>query len=193
MTVLKYLLPQISKDDLLPMLGTACAGSVLAGAYGVIHDEITYSISREYFTKLKFDQFAYADFGFGDRIFVATIGFLATWWVGFIPAWFLARRLLPDQPRSHAYRQLGWGFGCVFAVCLSFELLGFLYGIWRGPDADYSNWTWTAEQLEINDLWAFVRVAYIHNAGYAGALIGLIAALLLIRPKNTVGSNESLA
>lgn len=90
---LKFIIPRIALADVRPMIGVALVGGIVGGIYGIVHDQITYSISPEYFTKLKFDQFDYA--GLGDRIFVATIGFLATWWVGFIAAWFLARRLIP--------------------------------------------------------------------------------------------------
>ena len=70
--------PNLRWRWLLPMLGYALLGSLLAGVYGIIHDQITYSISPEYFTRLKFSQFHYADFGFPPRVFVAEIGFLAT-------------------------------------------------------------------------------------------------------------------
>src|ERR1043166_5997270 len=59
------------------MLGYALLGALLAGTYGVVHDQVTYSISAEYFTRLKFSQFQRADFGFPPRVFVAEIGFLA--------------------------------------------------------------------------------------------------------------------
>jgi hypothetical protein len=39
-----------------------------------------------------------------------------------------------------------------------------------------------AEVFGITDTWSFVRVAYIHNAGYLGGAIGLIVALATIRP-----------
>jgi hypothetical protein len=78
----------------------AIIGGLIAGAYGIVHDQVTYTIAPEYFTKLKFHQFHYADFGLGNRIFAATIGFLATWWVGAIAAWLLARRLNPDRFHS---------------------------------------------------------------------------------------------
>ena len=66
------------------MLGYAALGSLFAGAYGVLHDQVTYSICPEYFTRLKFSQFNFANFGLSPRIFVAEIGFLATCWVGFV-------------------------------------------------------------------------------------------------------------
>ena len=109
MRMLKYLVPQIALGDLPSMCGVALIGAVIAGVYGVLHDQITYAISPEYFTHMKFKQFHFADVGLGDRVFVATIGFLAASSVGLIIAWFLARRLIPHQPRSDAYRQVGLG------------------------------------------------------------------------------------
>lgn len=61
-------------------------------------------------------------------------------------------------------------------------MLGFGYGVWRGPNADYSSWAWAVNELDITDTWAFVRVAYIHNASYLGGVIGLVVALVTIRP-----------
>lgn len=181
--MLKYLVPQIRRADLLSTIGVAIAGGLIAGMYGVVHDQITYTISPEYFTKLKFHQFLYADFGFGNRVFVSTIGFLATWWVGFIAAWFLARRLIPDQPREIAYRQIRRGILCILAFGFSFGMLAYWYGLWCGPAADYSSWDWAIQQFRISETWPFVRVAYIHNAGYLGGLVGLIVALFFIRPQ----------
>ncbi len=180
--MLKYIIPRIALADLPRMLFIALVGGVIAGVYGIFHDQITYSISPEYFTKLKFDQFRHADFGLGDRVFASTIGFLATWWVGFIAGWFLARRLIPRQPRDQAYRQIRKGIICIMAFGLSFGIVAYAYGLWRGPDADYSSWTWAFRELKITDTWSFVRVAYIHNAGYLGGLIGLVIALVTIRP-----------
>jgi len=184
--MLKYLVPRIALADLPPIVGVAMVGALLAGSYGVVHDQITYSVSSEYFTNLKFKQFSYADAGLGDRVFVATIGFLATWWVGFIIAWFLARRMIPNQPRMHAYRQILRAFGIVFSCGLMFGIGGFAFGLWRGPDADYSSWAWAFRQYSITDAWSFVRVAYIHNASYVGGLVGLVAALVTIRPRDAI-------
>jgi hypothetical protein len=176
--------------DLPAMLAVAALGAAIAGVYGAIHDQITYAISPEYFTNLKFKQFHYADFGLGRPVFVSTIGVLATWWVGLVIAWLLARRLIPQQPRAIAYRQIGWGFACVFGCALTAGTLAYAYGLSRGPDADYSGWTWAFERFNIQDRWAFVRVAYIHNAGYFGGLLGLIAALLAIRPRPSLGATQ---
>lgn len=165
------------------MFGIALIGSIIAGSYGIVHDQITYLIGPEYFTKFKFQQFYYADFGFGERVFVGCIGFLATWWVGFIVAWFLARRLIPNQSRKLAYRGIFQGFAIVFLCGMLFGVGGYAFGLWQGPDADYSAWAGILNQYNISCERLFVRVAYIHNASYLGGFIGFVIALFVIRPK----------
>ncbi len=181
--MLRFVIPRIALRDLPPMIAVAACGAIVAGIYGILHDQITYTISPEYFSKLKFDQFRYADFGLPERIFVAEIGFLATWWVGLFCAWFLARRLIPEQPRRRAARQISIGFAIVFACALLSALIGFGYGLWRGPGADCSSWDPVLDYLDIEHRWSFMRVAYIHNAGYLGGLAGLILAMVLVRPE----------
>lgn len=131
-TLLKYIVPRIALADLRVMLVIALVGGFVAGLYGIVHDQVTYSISPEYFTKLKFNQFSYANFGLGERVFASTIGFLATWWVGFLAAWFLGRRLIPNQPRVQAYRQIRKGIICIIAFGLSFGIAAYGYGLCVG-------------------------------------------------------------
>lgn len=188
--MLKYLIPRIDLAELPVMFAMAFAGAILAGMYGVLHDHITYSIGPEYYINLKFKQFKFADFGLGDRVFVSCIGFLATWWVGFIIGWFLARRLIPNQLRGVALRSVFRGFAIVFVCGALAGMVGYLYGVWRGPGADYSAWLPITKRFQITDIWAFVRVAYIHNASYLGGLIGLIISLTVVRPK-TPGLSQS--
>jgi hypothetical protein len=168
--------------NLLPaMLGYAIIGSLIAGLYGVIHDQITYSLSPEYFTRLKFAQFHYADSGLPPRWFVAEIGFLATWWVGFIAGWFLARMAVPKWPSVEARAGILRGFGIILTCAFAASLMGFGLGLLRGSNADYTAWQDFAQTRGVVDLPRFVRVAYIHNASYLGGLIGLIVALVYLR------------
>ena len=154
-------------------------GAVLAGLYGLIHDQVTYSISPEYFTKLKFAQFHYADFGLPARIFVAEIGFLATWWVGLVAGWFIARISVPTFSRQEAARCCARGFLIVIAFGFGAGIIGYVLGLLHG--SDYSSWESMAANLGVVDLPSFVRVAYIHNAGYLGGLVGLVSAIIHLR------------
>jgi hypothetical protein len=172
------------KLRLLPqMLGVACLGAIVAGVYGSLHDQVTYSISHEYFTCLKFHQFRYADFGLPTRIFVAEIGFLATWWVGLIAAWFLVRIALPTWPLPVALRKCLVGFGIIAMISITAAFIGYVMGVCHS--SDYSLWRDACLNLGVTDIPAFVRVAYIHNASYIGGLLGLVVAIAyLLRQKH---------
>ena len=88
---MNILFPRIPRSRWPAMIGITFLGASVAGLYGIVHDQVTFSISQEYFTRLKFTQFRWANIGLPTRIFVAEIGFLATWWVGLIAGWVLAR------------------------------------------------------------------------------------------------------
>ncbi len=175
------LFPKIRADWFLAMLGYCLMGALLAGLYGVFHDQITYSISPEYFTRLKFAQFHYADFGLPPRIFVGEIGFLASWWVGFIAAWFLARIAVPAFPPRLAFRYILRGSLIIFSTALVASIIGYVYGLWRSSGSDFSAWQRFTSTYGVLDLPSFVRVAYIHNASYLGGLIGLVVAIAYLR------------
>jgi hypothetical protein len=178
----RHLIPHVAIADLPAMAIIALAGGLIAGVFGALHDWWTFSISTEYFTKVKFKSFAYANLGLGNQAFAASVGFLAAGIVGLFAAWFLARRFYNRDSRKHAYVQIARGFLFVAVCTIIADGLGYGYGLWRGPDADYSAWFWAVEKYHIDDRYSFVRVAYIHNSAYIGGGIGFLLALLCIRP-----------
>jgi hypothetical protein len=178
---LNLLYPKIRLKWLPAMLGYCVFGTLMAGVYGILHDQITYSISPEYFTRVKFIQFHWADFGFPPRVFVAEIGFLATWWVGFAAAWFLARFTVPSLPPKHARQLILTGSLMIFASALTAATVGYFYGLFYDFNNVSAEWLDTAEVLRIQDVPSFVRVANIHLASYLGGLIGLIAASIYVQ------------
>ncbi len=171
-----FLYPKIPPRQLALMLVLAVAGGLVAGLYGIAHDQITYTLGPEYFTRMKFHQFAWSNIGLPPRLFAGEIGFLATWWVGAIVGWALARIAVPAWPPRTAIRRVALGFAVVFAFALAAGLTGFLLGHSRKADPDFSNWDGYLIPLHIRNPGDFVLVAYIHNASYLGGLIGLIVA-----------------
>lgn len=148
---------------------------MIAGLFGVIHDQITYTISPEYFTRMKFDQFKAWDFGFPPRVFVSEIGFLATWWVGLIGTWFLGRTAVRKfkQPARSVSRAL------VFVMVVA-ALLGTSGFFWDNSYAEANpGWNESLAAMEVNDAVSFNRVAGIHLGSYLGALVGWI--LMMVR------------
>lgn len=169
-----YLYPKAGFVEIWQAFKISLAGALLAGVFGIIHDQVTYSISPEYFTRMKFDQFHPADFGFPPRVFVAEIGFLATWWVGWIASWFLARLAWSkfENPARKVFRALV----VIVVITAAFAIAGYL----TGPSfyEDRIDWHEDLRAIGVTDLEAFTRVAGVHWCSYAGALVGWVAMMI---------------
>ena len=110
--------------------------------------------------------------------------------MGLFAGWFLARVALPRYDRTVAIQRIKFGILATFIFALLGALCGYGYGLMRGPDADYSFWSATVDPLGIIDEYAFIRVAYIHNGTYLGAVIGLTLGLIRARRKSPTEKNR---
>ncbi len=178
---MNLLYPKFPANRLPAMIRIALLGAVVAGCYGALHDQISYAISPEYFTKLKFRQFSYADFGWPPRLFASVVGFLATWWVGLCAGWFVARAGLAELPAAERRTCTFKSFAIVLTIAPVAGLIGVVVGVVVTRDGNLGGWTHWAQTLGIEGLRAFVIVAYLHAAGYLGALAGLVLAIVYVR------------
>ncbi len=179
--MLKYLVPIFQKGTFIAILKISFLGSLVAGFYGIFHDQITFTISNEYFSKLKYQQFGYLNFVDSDRLKVSMIGFLATWWVGLFLGWFLARWFVPHNSLSIARIKIFKSFIIIFAASTMLATVSGLYVFLFGNSINYLSWAQIINTYNIENTWAFVGVAYIHNASYLGALLGLLMSLILVK------------
>jgi hypothetical protein len=69
--------------------------------------------------------------------------------------------------------------GCAFLA----GVIGYMYGSINEITPVTPGIAASATLLGVTDIPAFVRVGYIHNAGYLGGLIGLIVAIITLRRK----------
>jgi len=69
----------VEKLTLFPIL--LFAGCLIAGLYGALHNQISYTVSPEYFTAFKFHQFSIPE-DLRGRIGAAIVGWRASWWMG---------------------------------------------------------------------------------------------------------------
>jgi hypothetical protein len=155
-------------------------GALVAGMYGALHDQISFTISPEYFTKMKFLQFAYANFRWPQRLFASEVGFLGTWWVGLIAGWVLTRAGLAELMEMPKRNYLVRAFAIVIGVGATTGLIGALLGVVK-VSGDLKSWTEWQRKLALHDLPEFVIVAYLHAAGYLGGLLGLACAVVYVR------------
>ncbi len=156
---------------------TIVVSALLAGVYGILHDQLTYSISHEYFTKFKYAQFGFEPAWFGgDRPTVIVIGFLATWWVGGIIGTILGSLGLLFPSAAAMRTALIRAIGLVYCTATAAGGAGFLYGKYYLVD-DGVDWWLPADLLDKS---AFVTVGSIHNFSYAGGLMGLLIGALYL-------------
>jgi hypothetical protein len=150
---------------------------LIAGAYGALHDQISFTVSPEYFTKFKYYQFGLVSSPLTDRSKAALIGFLASWWMG-LPIGVLvgAFGFLHHPARVMFYRSLR-AFGIVALVALAVGLGGLAWGWFFASHnpSDFPGW-FIPRGLEAPR--NYLAVGHMHNFSYLGGLVGLLAGIV---------------
>jgi hypothetical protein len=145
----------------------------VAGVYGAIHDQISYTISPEYFTRFKFVQFGLIDEQIPDRIRAMIVGFRASWWMGF-PIGLLAGAagFLHRDPKRMLVVSLE-ALGVVAIVTLMIGLAGLFIGYLETRTmsiGQYSDWYIPSNLKELR---AFICVGKMHDAAYLGGILSI--------------------
>jgi len=159
--------PPVKKLLLLPVLiAFAC---LLAGAYGVLHNQISYTVAPAYFHEFKFRQFG-IDPAVQGRIGAGIVGFLASWWMGLViglPVYLGAVCVKGTRAFVAVYIKAA---ALVIAITLLVGLAALAHSfVTLGPDR-LPAWM---EGREISTPVAFARAGAMHNANYLGGVIGL--------------------
>lgn len=167
---------------LLTLILVALIASAIAGIYGVINDQITFTISQEYYTKFKFVQFNLlneADIEKIEypRIFVAIVGFLATWWFGLILGFVLGLFNLFQKTWKNVIKVSFKAILLAVFVAFIVGIMGLIFGfvfLSNEPQSNFRDW-FIPENLD--NFKNFIAVGSMHNFSYAGGILGLIVAI----------------
>lgn len=175
------LFPRLSLRQFIEALKITAIGALIAGMYGSIHDQISFTISPEYFTKMKYVQFGLTNSMFPPRWNVAYIGVMATWWVGLIGGWLLARLGIMKLPPAIRLRRTWQAFAIVVTTAAATGAIGVAAALFATDAGSLERWRDIQHALDIEDLRAFMIVAFLHEAGYIGAVFGILIALIFVR------------
>jgi LytS/YehU family sensor histidine kinase len=158
---------------LLLIIGLA---PIIGGLYGILNDQLTYTISPEYYTKFKFYQFGLIDLvnNTNPRMGVSVVGFLATWWVG-LPIGIILGfvGLIHKNSKQMFYVSLKAIFVTIIVAFIT-GLIGLAYGKFYLANTGV-NW-WLPDSLI--DTKNFIAVGSMHNFSYLGGLTGVIAGVI---------------
>ena len=165
-------------NKFLTLLAILILAPLIGGLYGIFHDQITYTISPEYYTKFKFYQFGLMDIGNeaifpNPRLQVSVVGFLATWWMG-IPVGIILGLvgLIQERARTMFLTTLK-AFVVTILIAFLTGLVGLIYGFLF---LKYSDLSWFMPDNLI-DRTNFIAVGSMHNFSYLGGLTGLIGGI----------------
>lgn len=187
----KLLIPKFSLREFLEMMKLALLAAGLGGVYGIFHDQVTYSISPEYFTRLKYEQFdwllQYLSW-LPERAKVGCIGFLAVGSVGLGIGWFTARASLLGNGWAETRHTLFELLALSGFCSMLGGLLGWCYAKHQIATESYQFWIDCFSGYGIEDIPAFLQVAQIHAGGYLGGVVGgLLFGLLKWRQRESRG------
>jgi len=160
--------------------------AVIAGVFGMLHNQLSYSVGPSYFTDLKFAQFDISD-GTAPRWGAAQVGWQASWWMGAavgLPAFLIGLFIVPTR-QSYLAAGLG-GIGLVFVLATFTALAGLIGGLVADQTGLIDSYLAFPEGPTRSD---FLRAGFMHDASYLGGVLG---ALLAIWPMTRARKIDSL-
>ncbi|GHU28396.1 hypothetical protein FACS1894172_00870 [Spirochaetia bacterium] len=149
---------------------------VMAGLYGFLHDQISWTLSPEYFTQLKFQQFFIPEL-FHNRLGAGIVGILATWWMGLV----IGIVLIPVGLVIPGWKNYLTGMIKVLGiVALTALLIGtgaLIYGLLNYRIDTMPRFS---TPVGVNDPVRFSVVGTMHNFSYLGGIVGIVTGIVAI-------------
>ncbi len=150
---------------------------VLSGVYGAIHNQLSYTVSPEYFTKFKFEQFGIAP-SIPERHGAAIVGWQASRWMGIVLGVFLIPFGLLIRGTFGYFVWMLRVFGLVLMTSMSFALLALLYAYFTITPQAAGELIFNGQP--ISNPVGFLQAGFMHNASYLGGLLGVFVGMASI-------------
>ncbi len=164
----------MAKFALLPVL--LAAGCLISGVYGALHDQISYTVSPEYFHAFKFRQFAIPP-ELQNRLGASIVGWEASWWMGVVigvPV-LLVGLIVPGWKPYLRHGLIAFVVVAVTAMLIG--LSGLIYAYFTVTEASVANYFLP---FPVADRVAFFRVGTMHDFSYLGGVIGIVTACIYL-------------
>jgi hypothetical protein len=170
------------KVALYPLL--LVAACLTAGAYGALHNQISYTVSPDYFHAYKFHQFGIPE-GLQGRVGASIVGWETSWWIGlFIGIPVLIVGLILPGWKLYLSRCL-IAFAVVSGTALLVGLGALVYARLTISESSLPGYRYPSEVV---DRVAFAWAGTMHNFSYLGGFLGIFtgsAYLIVERLRRT--------
>jgi hypothetical protein len=168
---------------LLTIILVALIASAIAGIYGVINDQITFTISSEYYTKYRFLQYNLVQVE-GDsriihpRVLVVLIAFLSTWWLPLISGLIIIIFNLIQNTWKMLLKTSVLAMLISILITVFSAIIGFILGsliISKLPKYYFADWCFIPDKL--NDYENYITAGTMDVFNSFGGFLGLIVAI----------------
>lgn len=157
------------------LLAIAC---LFSGTYGAVHNQISYTISPEYFTQFKFHQFQLTDSPLPNRLNAGIVGWNAAWWMGIIIGLILIPAGLVIRGAKTYFMAMIKVFGIVTITTLGTGLIALFIAHFTVTSDTAGELTRYGNDIS-NDV-AFARAGTMHNFSYLGGLLSIFTGSFTI-------------
>lgn len=165
-------------QKLATFIAFVAVAALAAGLYGAFNDQISFTVSDEYFTKFKFYQFHLLDSTVPQRLRAAEVGFLASWWMG-LPIGLLTGVAAFIHPSAaQMCRALLLSLPLIIGTALAFALSGLVYGFVQTSHLDVGTYVGWFIPQGLERPRNFVCAGYMHNFAYLGGVAAIPVAWL---------------
>jgi hypothetical protein len=147
-----------------------------AGLYGVAHNQVSYTVAPEYFTKFKFPRFGFTDASVPERVRASMVGFLASWWMGIPIGLLVGAAGFIHRGHRRMLRVSLWSLLVTVGFTLLFGLCGLLYGYVQTQHIEVAEYRGWFIPEDVTDLRRFLCAGYMHNSSYLGGVLAILVA-----------------
>jgi drug/metabolite transporter (DMT)-like permease len=162
----------------------------MAGVYGFFHDQISYTISPEYFTHLKFNQFNITE-ALHNRIGAGIVGIMATWWMGIVIGIIVIPVGLIIPGWKNYLIIMLQAFICICLTALSTGIIAMIYGLIKFDVNNVPMYLYSNIPDGVENKINFCVVGNMHNFSYIGGIAGIIVGLIYIIIKRVKIRNKT--
>ncbi|WP_432672810.1 hypothetical protein [Flavobacterium sp. SM2513] len=158
----------------LILLNTILFSILIASLFGILNNQITYSISPEFYTKSLFPLFGFVEYGLNTpKTTAAIIGVWSTWWLGLLIGIVIGFTSLIHDTSSIMKKEIKKSLFITIASVIVFGVLGYVFGqIYLQDNLITFGFKGTQEQLKNYHI-----AGFIHDFEYLGGIIGLLVAV----------------
>ena len=158
---------------------------IFASIFGVIHNQISYSISPEFFQNFLFGNFGTNEWNINNyRIEASIVGILGSYWVGFILGIiYLIIFLFINTQNNFKYIFKALIINLLFSLIGS--VLGYLIAYFFVSIENSGVWM----DFGTNNPKNYIEAVYMHEGSYYGGIVGLLFGIIYLVLQNNKYKN----